>query len=174
MSLIESEDSFKKRCNELKDALFDKFATEGIRNFSTLAFAFGSRQNPVADNVFTQFVEKLFGGATIGDSAILRRVHFEATTLLLPDLKSQAASIDASEPVRKLPFIEKQLRLEKQKLRIAGLLHKPDQQPAHSLIGTVQCSTLMWLQASVTLVSRKSRMRPSTNPSRLSHWSKAH
>ncbi len=130
MSLIESKDSFKKRCNELKDALFDKFAAEDTRNFSTLAFAFGSRQSPVADNVFNEFVEKLFGGVTIGDSTIVRRVHFEATTLLLTDLKSQAASIDAFEPVRKLPFIEKQLRLEKQKLRIAGLLHKPDQQPA--------------------------------------------
>ena len=93
MLLIKSEDSFKKRCNELKDSLFEKLAGEGIKNFSTLAFAFGSPQNPVSDTVFNEFVEKLVGGATIGDTAIVRRVHFEATTLLLADLKSQAASM---------------------------------------------------------------------------------
>ena len=115
MSLIESE-NFKKRNYELKDALFDKFAAEGIRIFQRWHL----HSDHLPDTVFTEFVEKLFGSATIGDSGIVRRVHFEATTLLLADLKSQAASVDASEPVRNLPFVEKQSRLEKQKLRITA------------------------------------------------------
>ena len=44
---------------------------------------------------------------------------------------------DPSEPVRKLPFVEKQNRLEMQKRRISGLSHRPEQQPAHQLIDQV-------------------------------------
>ena len=137
MALIESEGSFKKRCEELHSEIFDKLAAEGIKSFSTLAFSLGSPQNPVSDNAVTELATKLFGAASVGDTAVVRRLHFEAATLLLADMKSQAACADASEPVRKLPFIEKQARLEKQKKRITGLLHKPDQQPAHSLIDIV-------------------------------------
>ena len=137
MALIESEGSFKKRCEELHSEIFDKLAAEGIKSFSTLAFSLGSPQNPVSDNAVTELATKLFGAASVGDTVVVRRLHFEAATLLLADMKSQAACADASEPVRKLPFIEKQARLEKQKKRITGLLHKPDQQPAHSLIDIV-------------------------------------
>ena len=137
MSLIESVDSFKKRCNELQEGLFERLEKEGVRNFSTFAFAFGSPQSPVADDTLAAFVGTLFGSASLGNTAIVRRLHFEATTLLLADLKSQAASVDAAEPVRRLPFVEKQSRLERQKQRITGLLHKSDQQPSHSLIDTV-------------------------------------
>ena len=49
-------------------------------------------------------------------------------------MKTSASNTDASEPLKKLPFVEKQTRLEAQKKRITGLLHKPDQQPAYSLI----------------------------------------
>ena len=57
-----------------------------------------------------------------------------ARMYLLNDMKTNASNTDSAEPVKKLPFIEKQTRLEAQKRRITGLLRKPDQQPAHSLI----------------------------------------
>lgn len=47
------------------------------------------------------------------------------------------SATDPSEPVRKLPFVEKQNRLETQKRRISGLSHRPEQQPAHQLIDQV-------------------------------------
>ena len=55
----------------------------------------------------------------------------------MADMKTQVASTDPSEPVRKLPFVEKQNRLESQKRRITGLSHRPDQQPSHHLIDQV-------------------------------------
>jgi len=49
-------------------------------------------------------------------------------------MKTQSTCADASEPIRKLPFTEKQSRLDAQKKRLPGLPHTPEQQPAHSLI----------------------------------------
>ena len=72
--------------------------------------------------------------STLGTTAILRRLHFESCTLLIAEMKTQSACADASEPIRKLPFIEKQSRLDAQKKRLPGLPHTPEQQPAHSLI----------------------------------------
>ena len=137
MALIESEGSFKKRCDELRPEVHQKLVAEGIKSFSTLAFSLGSPQNPVSDAAVTELATRLFGAASVGETALVRRLHFESATLLLADMKSQAASVDAAEPIRKLPFIEKQARLDRQKKRIVGLLHKPDQQPSHALIDVV-------------------------------------
>ena len=138
MSLIESESAFKLRCSELDDELFDKLKARKINCFSVLGFAVGSPQANVDDADFSAFADKIFGAEnTIGNTANLRRLHFEAVTFLLADLQAQVSSTDVSEPVRKLPFVEKQSRLESQKNRLTGLLHKPDQQPSHGLIDLV-------------------------------------
>eukprot|EP00435_Cladocopium_sp_Y103_P055359 s2156_g18.t1 len=113
--------------NQLREA-------QNLNTFSTFAFSAGSPQNQVSDAEITKLAESLYRNPTLGDIATVRRLHFEACTYLLNDMKTNAANSDASEPVKKLPFIEKQTRLEAQKRRITGLLHKPDQQPAHSLI----------------------------------------
>eukprot|EP00435_Cladocopium_sp_Y103_P011282 s3229_g2.t3 len=138
MALIDSEKAFQKRCDELHDGLFDKMKGQNITSFSTFAFSVGSPQNPVSDSDFAQLTDSIFEGqTTLGTTAILRRLHFEACTLLVADMKTQSASVDASEPVRKLPYVEKTSRLEAQKKKLNGLLHSPEQQPSHSLIDSV-------------------------------------
>ena len=42
------------------------------------------------------------GDTTVGNTANIRRLHFEACTFLMADMKTQVASTDPSEPVRKL------------------------------------------------------------------------
>ena len=135
MALIDSEKAFQKRCEEMHDGLFEKLQGQNIGSFSTLAFALGSPQNPVSDDEFTKLADAVFETqSTLGTTAILRRLHFESCTLLIAEMKTQSACADASEPIRKLPFIEKQSRLDAQKKRLPGLPHTPEQQPAHSLI----------------------------------------
>eukprot|EP00435_Cladocopium_sp_Y103_P051004 s3063_g15.t1 len=134
MALVDSESAFKKRCEQLQPGLAAKAEAQNLKTFSTFAFAAGSPQNQVSDVEIGKLAESLYRNPTLGDIATVRRLHFEACTYLLNDMKTNAANSDASEPVKKLPFIEKQTRLEAQKRRITGLLHKPDQQPAHSLI----------------------------------------
>ena len=116
MALIDSEKAFQKRCDEMHDGLFEKLQGQNIGSFSTLAFALGSPQNPVSDDEFTKLADAVFETqSTLGTTAILRRLHFESCTLLIAEMKTQSACADASEPIRKLPFIEKQSRLDAQK-----------------------------------------------------------
>ena len=138
MALVESEIAFQKRCDELEAGLYAKCKGQDIISFSTLAFSLGSPQNQVNDTELADLAAKIHGGeASVGSTANIRRLHFEACTFLMADMKTQVSSTDPSEPVRKLPFVEKQNRLEAQKKRITGLSHRPDQQPSHQLIDQV-------------------------------------
>ena len=138
MALIDSENAFKERCDRLDPQLFDLLKAQDIQSFSSLGFAVGSPQAPVEEAEFTAFSNKVFGaGATLGSTSKLRRLHFESVTFYLADLQNQVTSTELTEPSRRLPFVEKQARLESQKSRITGLLHRPEQQPSHSLIDSV-------------------------------------
>ena len=55
----------------------------------------------------------------------------------MAEMKTQSECADASEPIRKLPFLEKQSRLDAQRKKLPGLPHTPEQQPSHSLIDAV-------------------------------------
>ena len=55
----------------------------------------------------------------------------------MAEMKTQSECADASQPIRKLPFVEKQSRLDTQRKKLPGLPHTPEQQPSHSLIDTV-------------------------------------
>ena len=134
MALVDSESAFKKRCDQLQAGLAEKAEAQNLTTFSTFAFSAGSPQNQVSDAEINKLAESIYGTPTLGDVATIRRLHFESCTYLLNDMKTSASNTDASEPLKKLPFVEKQTRLEAQKKRITGLLHKPDQQPAYSLI----------------------------------------
>ena len=110
----------------MHDGLFEKLQGQNIGSFSTLAFALGSPQNPVSDEEFTKLADAVFETqSTMGTTAVLRRLHFESCTLLVAEMKTQSACADASEPIRKLPFIEKQSRLDAQMKRLPGLPHTP-------------------------------------------------
>lgn len=136
MTLIDSEKAFQKRCDELNDGLFEKLKGQHINSFSTLAFSLGSPQNQVGETELSQLADAVFESqSTLGTTAILR--HFESCTLLMAEMKTQSECADASEPIRKLPFVEKQSRLEAQRKKLPGLPHTAEQQPSHSLIDTV-------------------------------------
>ena len=129
MALVDSESAFRKRCEQLQTGLADKAEAQNLTTFSTFAFSAGSPQNQVSDAEIAKLAETIYGTPTLGDVATIRRLHFESCTYLLNDMKTNAINVDSSEPLKKLPFIEKQTRLEAQRKRITGLLHKPDQKP---------------------------------------------
>ena len=129
MALVDSESAFRKRCEQLQTGLADKAEAQNLTTFPTFAFSAGSPQNQVSDAEIAKLAETIYGTPTLGDVATIRRLHFESCTYLLNDMKTNAINVDSSEPLKKLPFIEKQTRLEAQRKRITGLLHKPDQKP---------------------------------------------
>ena len=105
MALVESEIAFQKRCDELEAGLYAKCRGQDIFSFSTLAFSLGSPQNQVNDAELAELAAKIHGGdASVGSTANIRRLHFDACTFLMADMKTQVSSTDPSEPVRKLPL----------------------------------------------------------------------
>lgn len=135
MALVDSTASFEKRCNELQDGLHEVFSDAGINTFSSLAFAVGTPQSAPADDDMQRFTDRLMGGpATLADLSVVKRIHFEAVTLVMVDLQKHSSAQDISEPGRSLPFVEKQRRLAAQQARITGISHKHEQQASHALI----------------------------------------
>ena len=135
MALVDSTASFEKRCNELQDGLHEVFSDAGITTFSALAFAVGTPQSAPSDDDMQRFTDRLMGGpATLADLSVVKRIHFEAVTLVMVDLQKHSSAQDISEPGRSLPFVEKQRRLAAQQARITGISHKHEQQASHALI----------------------------------------
>ena len=56
--------------------------------FKDLAFAAGTPQAPPTDQAFRELVSNIHGaGATLGQTATLRHLHFESTTLVIQTYK---------------------------------------------------------------------------------------
>ena len=82
-TIIDSEAAFHQRCSEsASDAtLHAKLSAQGIKTFKTLAFVIGSPQQPPTESQFEAFSAKVYGTEpTMGQTAVLRHLHFEATT----------------------------------------------------------------------------------------------
>ena len=154
MSLIDSVAAFKNRCNEICGDLdlHEKLKTLNIRTFSDLAFSCGTPRSEPSEEEMRQFGERVAGaGISMGESAKLRRLHFEASTYVRAQLRT-AVSSDSSDRSRKLPLAEKSARLEEQRKRLAGLEISDEMTPSHALIDLVTTMTeancLQWIAPS--------------------------
>lgn len=135
MALVDSEAAFEKRCKELDPNLYDTMSNAGIVTFASLAYAVGAPQTAPTDEAMQRFADRIFlVAATLAQVSKVKRLHFEAVTLVVADLKRQVTAGDVTEPGKTLPFIEKQRRLRAQQTRITGISHKHEQQASHALI----------------------------------------
>ncbi|CAE7861964.1 unnamed protein product [Symbiodinium microadriaticum] len=87
---------------------------------------------------------------TVGQIANIRMLIFEASTLVVAQLRAQATADDTDLTGRKLPHVEKQARLAAQKARLPGLLIEGELQPSYAL---VDACALMSESNSVTWIS---------------------
>ena len=94
MSLGDSAAAFERKCKDLRggEDLFNGLIGLGIRDFSTLAFTLGTPQKPPTDEQFDLLGTKVFGAPTLGQLALLRKLHFEATTLMVASISEQVKS----------------------------------------------------------------------------------
>ena len=74
--------------------------------------------------------------ATPGDAASFRRLHFEASTMSLAELKMRVERTDDSTP-KKIPLAERSNRYNEQVARLNGLDLSGDLEPSHSLVDLV-------------------------------------
>ena len=140
MSLADSEAAFEQHCNRISPngSLLRTLTTQRINNFSTLAFACGTPQSPPSEEQFKEFANVINGGVdmTFGELAGLRRVHFEASAIVMAELKSKATE-PSGEAGRKLPVAEKAARLRDQEARLTGLRIRGELQPSFALVDLV-------------------------------------
>ena len=156
MALVDSEAAFESHCKaiDISGDVHRALKAAGLKTFSDLAFAVGTPQTPASDDDFRNFAGNIFvGGPTLNEISRLRRIHFEATTLMVAHVKSHVNQESSSaEVIRKLPVAEKQQRLEAQQLRLAGIAITGELEPSHSLIDLVNSmldnNSVLWIPPS--------------------------
>ena len=154
MSITDSRAAFEAHCGKVDPTGFvkDLLSRSHITSFSALAFAIGTPQSPPTDDQFRQFGSRLNGDTdlTIGMNSALRRLHFEASTMVVAELKSMATE-PSGETVRKLPVAEKIARLQDQETRLRGLRIRGELQP-YALVDLIsnikETNNVVWIAPS--------------------------
>ncbi|CAE7887274.1 unnamed protein product, partial [Symbiodinium necroappetens] len=103
------------RCQPIEgsDDLFESLKQNGVQSLRQLAFAIGSPQVPPTEEALKELTGKLYGCSeavppTVGQIANIRMLIFEASTLVVAQLRAQATADDTDLTGRKLPHVEKQ------------------------------------------------------------------
>ncbi|CAJ1405985.1 unnamed protein product, partial [Effrenium voratum] len=155
MSLIDSEAAFKTHCDRVDSSggLWQILDANELRTFSALGFAIGTPQSPPSEDEFRAFSTRLNAGTamSMGESARLKRVHFEACTMIVAHLRSQVNQETGGETIWKLPTAEKIARLELQQARLGGISITGDLQPSFALVDlATMCETnaVVWIAPS--------------------------
>eukprot|EP00435_Cladocopium_sp_Y103_P055976 s209_g18.t1 len=135
-SLIDSGAQFE---SQLKDAgltvvFVDSLKRHGIRTLGQLAFAVGQPGQPIQDPSVEQLVQNALGRApTLQETACVKRAAFEAQTYLTATLRQAVDRSEDSLP-RKIPFAERQTRMEALKAGLTGLSVTGEHEPAHCVL----------------------------------------
>ena len=135
VSIVDSEAQFTARLEQTRVPEVQRRAlrTAGISTIASYAYAFGQPGQPIDNDRFSDWVEGLSPGSSVGAIAALKRLLFESQTQLLALLKEQVTSPDPTVP-RKVPHAERESRLANLKTRLVGVLIEGHAEPAHSLV----------------------------------------
>ena len=89
---------------------------------------------------------------SISEAARVRRLHFEACTLIVAHTKQQVSLDSTVEGGRKLPVAEKQARLVQQQKRLTGISITGELQPSYALIdlaaSMLESNAVIWIPPS--------------------------
>eukprot|EP00435_Cladocopium_sp_Y103_P060549 s295_g22.t1 len=142
------------KLGELRDAglnatFVESLKRHGVRTLGQLAFAVGQPGQPIQDNSVEQLVQNALGRApSLQETACVKRAAFEAQTYLTATLRQAVDRSEDSLP-RKIPFAERQTRMEALKLGLAGLSISGEHEPAHCLLdracGMYEANSLKYL-----------------------------
>ena len=104
------------------------------------------------DAQFNALALTIFGaGYTLGQTAMLRRLHFEATTLMIASVKQRVdgEAADKAEGVKRIPVAEKRFRQEQQERRLTGITMTGEMEPSHQLLdltnNILETGSLVWI-----------------------------
>ena len=111
-SLIESEAHFVQRAREIKcpDDVLAELRVGGFTSLGQLAYAVGQPGQVIPESAFNAFCAATTPGANAAGKACVRRLVFEAQTLVLADLRLQVSDPEGTS--RKMPEAERDRRLQ--------------------------------------------------------------
>ncbi|MEM1007958.1 MAG: hypothetical protein AAGJ35_03040 [Myxococcota bacterium] len=156
MSLAESEAAFEQHAKRIDSSgdLFNLLKGAGITCLSALAFAAGAPQSPLSEEGFKDFVTALNNDADPSIKLLsgMKRLHFEASAIVLAELKAKTTSDTLGGTIRKLPAADKAARLREQEARLNGLQIRGELQPSYALIdlvaGILENDCIVWIPPS--------------------------
>ena len=135
-NLIDSEAHFQSRALEvgMSDGVRQALRDGGIRTMSHLAFAIGQPNQPLTNDEVGAFLRTLLSReATLQEVALIKRITFEAQTYLVAFLRQGVEQQDDTLP-KKIPFAERQTRMDALKTRLTGVAIKGELEPAHVVL----------------------------------------
>ena len=113
----------------------------GFSTLGRLAFGVGQPGTAVTTQESERFANNILGGmATMRDIAALRRLLFEAQTMVMAQLREQVSNPEAAA-TRKIPPVARESKMRQLKARLPGLLIQGQIEPSHALLTLV---TQMW------------------------------
>jgi len=156
MALVDSEAAFASHCDAIDRSheLRNLCVTAELTTFMRMAFAIGTPQVPATDEAFRAFATELNGGVepSLTLMSLLRRLHFEAVTMVVAHLKTNVVTDASTEGGRKLPPVEKVARLNDQQARLRGISIKGELQPSYALVdiiaGIFDSGSIIWVPPS--------------------------
>ena len=124
MTALDSEALFEERAKGfgVSDAVYQLLKTANYATFGKLAFCSSYQIGSNDEKPLMDALEGALGRAVAPDEApALRRLYYEASTMVMSDLKSRVERTESSEP-KKLPMAERANRLQAQKTRLQGVV----------------------------------------------------
>ena len=135
-TLINSEAQFLQRAKDFKisDGMARNLKLAGLTTFGLLAYAHGQPGQALNDAAFDAWIAgNLDSAASLADSSGVKRLLFEAQTLVLAALKEQITSPESSV-VKRVPAAERESRMAALRAQLTGLVLEGPLEPSHSLL----------------------------------------
>lgn len=138
-SLIDSKAHFAARAAEynVPDAALANLTASGIETLGQLAFAFSRPGQEYSDADFTTWLTTVMGAVapTMGTSAAVRRLHFEAEVIVTASLKAMVENpaSDSAQP-KPIPHAEKVVRMDRVKAQLLGINIEGPNEPSQALL----------------------------------------
>lgn len=134
--LLESEAQFRSRATEigLSQETIQAIKDAGASTLSALAFAVGQPGTPIVSQEVDNFLRAALGrDPTLAENNGVRRLAFEAQTLLVASLRQVVEHRDDGAPKR-IGAAERETRMNAIRAELGGLCIADEYEPSHLLL----------------------------------------
>ena len=132
-TLVDSEAHFGSRCKliGLDDSVYKELQKLKLDTIGRFAYAVGQPGVLLAESDWQSWLSTTVPGTSVASAACLRRLLFEAQTILLADLKQQVQNPSETKPV---PEAERERRMTQLRASVPGVIIEGDSEPSKALL----------------------------------------